>query len=124
MSEIQLNIIFPVGQKPNVKICESKFAEKDCYVYWDMEYLKLRPIWMPEQDIKHKEVYGINSMINAVKNLEQQNNQLQENNEELKDVVKHLKITLQSLGYDEDSSFGDIREVFKRADKVLENKDE
>lgn len=67
MSEdIKLNVVFPVGKKPEINFHESIYADKDCYIYWDMEHLKLNPSWVKDAPPEQKEVYAINSMLSRL----------------------------------------------------------
>ena len=78
MTESKLNVVFPIGKRPEIKFTESFLVEKDCYIYWDMESLKLplfngsiSPSGPPEQKVVHAMSYLIKRNEELVKEVEE-----------------------------------------------------
>ena len=58
----KLNVVFPMGKKPEIVFIESVHAEKDCYIFWEMDHLKLNPSWIKDCPHEQKEIFAIDSM--------------------------------------------------------------
>lgn len=86
----KFNVVFPIGKTPEINFIESKIVEKDCYVFWDMEYLIVKPSWIVDLPDKNKEIYSINSLIHRCERLESQNKIMREALESIS--ASHVKI--------------------------------